>query len=200
MLFRSVSVNAPFDNLNDVPNLVDIESVNFEQYLDPVTKTQKIRALIKIRNSSKNPLGVEAVDARIFNPNSIVVPVSSLNVSQSLTTPTPSVPEVVFKRDGTTISWGWDNATGLGSYSSVEYEWIISTTSSPSATTLNSGTLPYNDSITYPIGSSSYAKQYMVSSKNGDTASTASPRWLRVRTKVVGKDNLTYYSNYSMPI
>lgn len=57
------------DNLYDVPQLTDIESVTFEQYYDPVSKLAKYKAVLKIRNSSKNPNIVAGVDARIYNPN-----------------------------------------------------------------------------------------------------------------------------------
>jgi hypothetical protein len=196
------TISPVFDNLLDVPSLTDIESVNFEPYYDTVAKIQKVRAIIKIRNSSKNSIGVESVDTRIFNPNTVIVKVDTLGTNQSaqFITPTPEVPNVVFKRDGTTISWGWDNVGGLGSYQSIFYEWIISTSSSLDAPVLNSGSEPYSTTGNLPIGKSNYVKSYRVSSQDGDTTTTSAARWLRVRTKVVGKDNNTYYSNYSTPI
>jgi hypothetical protein len=48
----------------DVPSLSDIESVTFEQYKNKEGVT-KIKAFIKIRNSSKNKRNVKGVDARI---------------------------------------------------------------------------------------------------------------------------------------
>lgn len=195
-----INIPAVFDNLLDVPNLTDIESVNFEPYYDTVAKIQKVRAIIKIRNSSKNSTGVESVDTRIFNPNTVIVKVDTLGTNQSaqFVTPTPEVPNVVFKRDGTAISWGWDNVSGLGSYKSVFYEWTIS--SSPSGSSLNSGTKDYSTTGNLPIGKSNYVKTYRVSSQDGNIAATSAARWLKVRTKVVGTDNNTYYSSYSTPI
>lgn len=197
-----VPVPPSFDQLLDIPNLTDIESIVYEPYYDAVSKLQKVRAILKIRNSSKNELGVESVDARIFNPNTLIQAITkpSTTTSTAFITPTPTVPDVVFKRDGTTISWGWDNASGLGSYSSVSYEWIISATSSTSAPTLDSGSKTYSEGNNYPIGKSTYVKDYRVSSADRDTAATSSFRWLRARTVVVGTNGQTYYSNYSTPI
>lgn len=56
-------------NKGDTPQLTDIESVSFEQYYDPVSKLAKYKAVLKIRNSNKNPNSVAGVDARIYNPN-----------------------------------------------------------------------------------------------------------------------------------
>lgn len=53
----------------DTIDLSDIESVNYEQYYDPISKLVKYKAIIKIRNSSVNKTSVEGVDARIYNPN-----------------------------------------------------------------------------------------------------------------------------------
>lgn len=49
----------------DVPQLSDIEDVETEEYYDPVSKALKIRARIRIRNSSRNKKNVAGVDARI---------------------------------------------------------------------------------------------------------------------------------------
>jgi hypothetical protein len=195
-----VPVPPTFDQLLDIPNLTDIESIVYEPYYDTVSKLQKVRAVLKIRNSSKNELGVESVDARIFNPNTIIQSITkpSATTSKEFITPTPTAPSVIFKRDGTTISWGWDNASGFGSYESISYEWIISTTQSGSA--LNSGSKPYPSTSKYPIGKSTYTKDYRVSSADRDTATTSAARWLRARTVVVGTNGQTYYSNYSTPI
>jgi len=54
--------------LADVPQLSDIESVTYTKYFDPVTKVEKAKAVIKIRNSSKNKENVAGVDARIYQP------------------------------------------------------------------------------------------------------------------------------------
>ena len=64
-----ISSNLSLINQADVPQLTDIESVNFEQYYDPVSKLAKYKAVLKIRNSSKSPNNVAGVDARIYNPN-----------------------------------------------------------------------------------------------------------------------------------
>lgn len=48
---------------NAIPQLADIESVIKEEYIDPATNTTKVRAIIKIRNSSGEDL--LGVDARI---------------------------------------------------------------------------------------------------------------------------------------
>jgi len=56
-------------NQLDVPQMADIESITYEQYYDSVSKIVKYKAILKIRNSSKNPNNVAGVDARIYNPN-----------------------------------------------------------------------------------------------------------------------------------
>lgn len=58
-------------DLSDVPQLSDIESVTFTKYFDPVTKVEKAKAVIKIRNSSKTKENVAGVDARIYQPRGI---------------------------------------------------------------------------------------------------------------------------------
>ena len=189
------------ETLLDIPELTDIESITYEPYYDPITKSQKVRAILKIRNSSLNPSNVEGVDARIFNPSTIVQTVSaSATNSTKFITPAPAVPSVYFKRDGTTISWGWNNVSGLGSYSDVRYDWIISSSNSPSAAALESGSESYSDTSSYNIGSSSVVKTYRVSSRDGDINPTSSFRWLRVKAVVTGTNGVEYSSAYSTPI
>lgn len=53
----------------DVPNLADIEKVDFEEYYDAVSGLSKFKAIVKIRNTSSNKKDVIGVDARIYNPN-----------------------------------------------------------------------------------------------------------------------------------
>lgn len=53
----------------DVPSLADIESIDFEEYADPLTGVSKYKAIIKIRNSSIEKENVEGVDASIYNPS-----------------------------------------------------------------------------------------------------------------------------------
>lgn len=55
----------------DVPQLSDIESVQYVKYFDPVSKIEKAKAIIKIRNSSKNKNNVAGVDARIYQPRGL---------------------------------------------------------------------------------------------------------------------------------
>lgn len=49
----------------DTVDLSDIEDVTFTKYFDPVSKIEKARVAIKIRNSSSRKKEVIAVDARI---------------------------------------------------------------------------------------------------------------------------------------
>lgn len=188
------------EDLLDIPELSDIESITYEPYYDTATKVQKIRAILRIRNSSINKINVEGVDVRISNPSTIVQVASKTSTSVAFVTPTPGIPAVYFKRDNTAIFWGWDNVSGLGSYSSVRYDWIISSSSSPTATTLNSGSEVYSTSASNNIGSSGVMKTYRVSSKDGDTAATSSSRWLRVKAVVTGTNGVEYSSAYSTPI
>ena len=188
------------EELLDIPELSDIESITYEPYYDIATKVQKIRAILRIRNSSQNKLNVDGVDVRISNPSTIVQVASKAAASVQFVTPTPGTPAVYFKRDSTEIFWGWDNVSGLGSYSSVRYDWIISSSSSPTATTLNSGSEAYSTSASNNIGSSRVMKTYRVSSRDGDTAATSSSRWLRVKAVVTGTNGIEYSSSYSTPI
>lgn len=58
-----------FDDSNkDTVHLTDIENITYESYLG-TTGELKYRAILKIRNSSKNKEDVIGVDARIYNPN-----------------------------------------------------------------------------------------------------------------------------------
>ena len=52
----------------DIPSLSDIESITYEQYYDS-SKRARIKAIVKIRNSSLKAQEVEGVDARIYNPS-----------------------------------------------------------------------------------------------------------------------------------
>jgi hypothetical protein len=201
--------------LADVPTGTDIESINYEQYFDPITKIQKYRAIIKMRNGSSNPTNVAGVDARIYNLDTTIQRANSTltynpltgSPSASKTTngnafiaPTPSTPQVVFKRDGTDMAWGWNNITGLGSYSTVYYDWIISSTNNLSAEALYNSSLPYSSGKAWTIGSSGILKEYRVSTRDNDLENTSSSRWLRVRARVLATDGNTYYSSYSSPI
>jgi hypothetical protein len=188
------------EDLLDIPELSDIESITYEPYYDIATKVQKVRAILRIRNSSQNKINVDGVDVRISNPTTIVQVASKSSSSVPFVTPTPSVPSVYFKRDGTRISWGWDNVSGLGSYSSVRYDWIISSSSGSSATALNSGSKTYSTTNSNNIGSSNVIKTYRVDSRDGDTLATSSSRWLRVKAVVTGTNGTEYSSAYSTPI
>jgi hypothetical protein len=53
----------------DVPSLADIESIEFEEYPDPLTGVAKYKAIIKIRNSSKEKDSVSGIDASLYNPS-----------------------------------------------------------------------------------------------------------------------------------
>lgn len=197
----STLVDSPdLEDLLDIPELTDIESVTYEPYYDTATKLQKVRAIIRIRNSSQNKINVDGVDARIFNPNTITVLATKQLTSETFITPSPATPSVYFKRDGTAISWGWDNVSGLGSYSNVRYDWIISSSSATNATALNSGSESYSTSSSYNIGTSNVIKTYRVSSRDSDTSATSSARWLRVKAVVTGTNGTEYSSAYSTPI
>jgi len=52
----------------DVPSLADIESITMEEYADS-NGVSKYKAVIKIRNSSRDKMNVAGVDARVYNPN-----------------------------------------------------------------------------------------------------------------------------------
>ncbi len=52
----------------DVPQLSDIEDIQYVKYFDPVSKIEKLKVIIKIRNASKNKKDVDGVDARVYQP------------------------------------------------------------------------------------------------------------------------------------
>ena len=187
----------------DVPDLSDIESITFQEDYDPATKLTTMTAFIKIRNSSVNKENIAGIDARIFNAAAPTNPSGTVAVdSKKFVTPTPTVPAVTFSRYGsndTSLAWGWNNSTGLGSYSSVSYEWIISSSSGKNATALDNDTKEFVSSDSKTIGDSGKTRTYRVSSYEGDTAATSNPRWLRVRAVVVGTNGKKYYSQYSTP-
>jgi hypothetical protein len=187
----------------DIPDLTDIEGIVYEQYYDAATKAPRYKAIITIRNSSSRSSEVQGVDARLFNPqleSFIVTPETPATPAAPFIIPTPSVPLVVFSRSGSSMAWGWNNSGNLGSYSSVSYEWKISTTSSPSATAIDSGTETFSTTSSFKIGTISNNRRYRVSSGDGDTSATTSFRWLRARTVVIGTDGNTYSSAWSTPV
>jgi hypothetical protein len=205
--------NPPGDNEDkdpegstDTVDLSDIESITFEEYYDAAAKTTKYNALIKIKNTSQYASTTVGVDARIYNAatSSYAAAVSSSEAnpsnSSNFITPTPSVPSVIFDRTGSTgLSWGWNDSSGLGSYDSISYEWIIKTLKN-GGTTVSSGSKAYPSPSSYGIGDSGKNRQYKVSSSGGDTPASSSARWLSVRAVVTGTNNKKYYSSYSTPI
>lgn len=64
----STNTSKVVGEFSDVPQLSDIEDVQYTKYFDPVTKVEKAKAVIKIRNSSKNKKNIAGVDARIYQP------------------------------------------------------------------------------------------------------------------------------------
>ena len=183
--------------ITDIPQLTDIENITYQQYYDTFNSI-RIKAIIKIRNSSKNKSNVIGVDAR--NEPKGQASATATATPSGFIMPSPSVPSVKFDRTGTAVAWGWDNVTGLGSYTSVSYEWEIRSSSSVTSTKISSGTKTYTANGNLQVGDSGVYKDYRVSSAQGDTAATSSERWLRVRTVVVATDGKTYYSGYSTPI
>ena len=184
---------------SDVPSLTDVEEITYEQYFDAYNSI-RYNAILKVRNSSKKKDEVIGVDARNTQKSEGSQSASGTQTGSNFITPTPTVPSVAFDRTGTAIAWGWNNSTNLGSYESVSYEWEIRATSSSSGSVISSGTKEYAASGSYAIGNSGKSRRYRVSSGDGDTAATASARWLRVRAVVVGTNGKTYYSRYSNPI
>jgi len=181
----------------DIPQLTDIENITYQQYFDTFNSI-RIKAIIKIRNSSKDKKNVVGVDARSQQSNQ--APALSIPTPVAFIAPSPSVPSVAFDRTGTALAWGWNNVSGLGSYESVTYQWEIRSSSSVTSTKISSGTKSYVSGGLLAIGDSGKTRNYRVSSAQGDTAATPSQRWLRVRAVVLATDGKTYYSGYSTPI
>lgn len=186
----------------DTVDMTDIENLTFEEYVDPSTKITKYNVYIKIRNGSSNSASVAGIDARIYDAaSSSYAPSPTPTYVNPVTfvTPTPSVPSVIFDRAGTAIAWGWNDSSDFGSYSSIYYEWVI-TTLKTGGTTISQGSSAYPSSSSYAIGGSGKTRKYRVSSAQGDTPASASARWLKVRTVVVGTNGKNYYSAYSTAI
>lgn len=188
--------NLPSD-ITDVPQLTDIENITYQQYYDTFNSI-RIKAIIKVRNSSKNKSNVIGVDAR--NEPKGQASTTATATPSGFVMPKPTVPSVKFDRTGTAIAWGWDNVTGLGSYSSVYYDWEIRSSSSITSTKISSGRKTYVSNGNLQVGDSGVYKDYRVSSAQGDTAATSSDRWLRVAAVVIATDGKTYTSTYSTPI
>lgn len=183
--------------INDIPQLSDIENITYQQYYDTFNSI-RIKAIIKVRNSSKNKLNVVGVDAR--NEPKGQSSSSAVQLPSGFITPSPKTPSVKFDRSGTAVAWGWNNVSGLGSYSAVYYQWEIRSGSSITSTKISQGRDEYSTSGNYQVGNSGVYKDYRVSSAQGDTPATSSERWLRVRVVVEATDGKTYYSGYSTPI
>jgi len=186
----------------DTVDMTDIENLTFEEYVDPSTKITKYNVYIKIRNGSSNSASVAGIDARIYDAASSSYAPSTTPTyvnPASFITPTPTVPSVIFDRVGTAIAWGWNDSSGFGSYSSIYYEWVI-TTLKTGGTTISEGSSTYPSSSSYAIGSSGKTRKYRVSSAQGNTPASSSARWLKVRTVVVGTNGKNYYSAYSTAI
>jgi len=186
----------------DTVDMSDIENLTFEEYVDPSTKITKYNVYVKIRNGSSNPTSVAGIDARIYDAASSSYAPSTTPTyvnPASFITPTPTVPSVIFDRVGTAIAWGWNDSSGFGSYSSISYEWVI-TTLKTGGTTISEGSSTYPSSSSYAIGSSGKTRKYRVSSAQGNTPASSSARWLKVRTVVVGTNGKNYYSAYSTAI
>jgi hypothetical protein len=182
----------------DIPQLTDIENITYQQYFDTFNSI-RIKAIVKIRNSSIKKKDVVGVDARSQQSNQ--APALSVPTPVAFIAPSPSVPSVKFDRTGTAIAWGWNNVSGLGSYSNVYYDWQIRSNSGTTGSVLSSGRKNYvSNSSNLQVGDSGVFKDYRVSSAQGDTPATASLRWLRVVVVVIGTDGKTYTSSYSTPI
>lgn len=74
--FASVTVASPeefsFEGLEkDAPDLSDIENIDYVNYFDPVSKIEKLKVIIKIRNSSNRKSDVVGVDARVYQPRGV---------------------------------------------------------------------------------------------------------------------------------
>lgn len=74
--FSPVSVVSPVVTVpegleKDAPDLSDIENIEYVKYFDPVSKIEKLKVIIKVRNSSKKKSDVIGVDARIYQPRGI---------------------------------------------------------------------------------------------------------------------------------
>ena len=187
----------PPSAISDIPQLSDIENITYQQYYNS-SNAIRIKAIIKIRNSSKNKANVIGVDARNQPGGQSSSTEPALPVG--FTKPSPSVPSVAFERTGTAVAWGWSNVSGLGSYQSVSYQWEIRSSKNVTSTKISSGTKAYVSGGLLAIGDSGKTRNYRVSSAQGDTAATSSERWLRARVVVLATDGKTYYSGYSTPI
>jgi hypothetical protein len=60
-------ISEAFREKTDVPEISDIEVVLNEKYFDEIGR-ERAKVVIKVKNSSKNKISVNGVDARIYQP------------------------------------------------------------------------------------------------------------------------------------
>jgi hypothetical protein len=102
-----------------------------------------------------------------------------------------------FSRSGSTINWGWDNASWSGSTSgNPSYPWRIRSGSS-TGTIINSGTRSYT---TTTRNISGVPWNYRIGSTDGDTPATASSRWGSYQATILGTNGQTYSSGFSASV
>jgi hypothetical protein len=102
-----------------------------------------------------------------------------------------------FTRSGSTINWGWNNASWSGSTSgNPSYPWRIRSGSS-TGTIINSGTRSYT-TTTRTISGVSW--NYRIGSTDGDTPATPSGRWGSYQATILGTNGQTYPSGFSASV
>lgn len=102
-----------------------------------------------------------------------------------------------FSRSGSTINWGWDNASWSGSTSgNPSYPWRIRSGSS-TGTIINSGTRSYT---TTTRNISGVPWNYRIGSTDGDTPATPSGRWGSYQATILGTNGQTYPSGFSASV
>jgi hypothetical protein len=102
-----------------------------------------------------------------------------------------------FSRSGSTINWGWDNASWSGSTSgNPSYPWRIRSGSS-TGTIINSGTRSYT---TTTRNISGVPWNYRIGSTDGDTPATTASRWGSYQATILGTNGQTYPSGFSASV
>jgi hypothetical protein len=115
---------------------------------------------------------------------------ATTTASSAYTVSTPTTP--TFYRSGTTMKWGFDNASFSGAFTPYGIEWEVRASGSAGGTLITGGnTKNYNTSYISTSGLAS-VWNYIVSSAAGDLPATASSRYLRFR--MYGYNNVTYAS------
>jgi len=114
---------------------------------------------------------------------------TSANTTQSSVATVYAGSQPTFYRSGTTVKWGFDNASWTGAFEPFGVEWEVRNTASASGTLIADGTKDYSTTNKTTSGLPSYW-HYIVGSHASDLPASANARYLRFR--MYGQNSVTY--------